>query len=347
MHFQRLRLSGFKSFVDPTEFRIEPGVTGIVGPNGCGKSNLLEALRWVMGANSAKAMRAEGMDDVIFGGTGARPPRNHAEVILTIDNAERRAPPQFNGHDTLEVSRRIDRGSGSTYRINGVEARSRDVQLLFADASTGANSPALVRQGQISELIGAKPSNRRRILEEAAGDSGLHSRRHEADLRLKAENDPAVPFVAAFVPAFLGEDIRGLDPCVGQQADTPGEAFEFQEPPHVGHALEAHAVLARVEGKGAAPGMVGDAVVGGVEHDPEALHGHEPHAGLEVVGARKPDEGRGVRRKISVRIRPHGLIGTGLGLYGPSPERPGKGVGRLLLLLGMACTGNEERCRRS
>ena len=186
MQFQRLRLSGFKSFVEPTEFRIEPGLTGIVGPNGCGKSNLLEALRWVMGANSAKAMRAGGMDDVIFAGSGARPPRNHADVALTIDNADRTAPAQFNDDPVLEVVRRIDRGSGSTYRINGREVRARDVQLLFADASTGANSPALVRQGQISELIGAKPQNRRRILEEAAGVSGLHTRRHEAELRLRA-----------------------------------------------------------------------------------------------------------------------------------------------------------------
>ncbi|MGA0608151.1 chromosome segregation protein SMC [Phenylobacterium sp. VNQ135] len=186
MHFQRLRLSGFKSFVDPTEFRIEPGVTGIVGPNGCGKSNLLEALRWVMGANSAKAMRAGGMDDVIFAGSGNRAGRNHAEVSLTIDNAARRAPPAFNDHPVIEVVRRIDRGEGSTYRINGREVRARDVQLLFADASTGASSPALVRQGQISELIAAKPQNRRLILEEAAGVSGLHSRRHEAELRLRA-----------------------------------------------------------------------------------------------------------------------------------------------------------------
>ena len=186
MQFQRLRLSGFKSFVEPTEFRIEPGLTGIVGPNGCGKSNLLEALRWVMGANSAKAMRAGGMDDVIFAGSGARPPRNHADVALTIDNADRTAPAQFNDDPVLEVVRRIDRGSGSTYKINGREVRARDVQLLFADASTGANSPALVRQGQISELIGAKPQNRRRILEEAAGVSGLHTRRHEAELRLRA-----------------------------------------------------------------------------------------------------------------------------------------------------------------
>jgi chromosome segregation protein len=186
VQFQRLRLQGFKSFVEPTEFRIEPGLTGIVGPNGCGKSNLLEALRWVMGANSAKAMRAGGMDDVIFAGSGNRPARNHADVTLTIDNADRTAPAQFNDDPVLEVVRRIDRGEGSTYRINGREVRARDVQLLFADASTGANSPALVRQGQISELIGAKPQNRRRILEEAAGVSGLHTRRHEAELRLRA-----------------------------------------------------------------------------------------------------------------------------------------------------------------
>ena len=186
MHFQRLKVSGFKSFVDVTEFRIEPGLTGVVGPNGCGKSNLLEALRWVMGANSAKAMRAGGMDDVIFAGSGSRPPRNHAEVALTIDNADRKAPAAFNDHPVLEVVRRIDKGAGSTYRINGREVRARDVQLLFADASTGSNSPALVRQGQISELIAAKPQNRRLILEEAAGVSGLHSRRHEAELRLRA-----------------------------------------------------------------------------------------------------------------------------------------------------------------
>ena len=186
MHFQRLRLSGFKSFVDQTDFHIEPGLTGVVGPNGCGKSNLLEALRWVMGASSAKAMRGEAMDDVIFGGTSARASRSFAEVSLQIDNADRRAPAIYNDRPIIEVVRRITRGAGSSYRVNGAEARAKDVQLLFADASTGANSPSLVRQGQISELIAAKPSNRRRILEEAAGVSGLHSRRHEADLRLKA-----------------------------------------------------------------------------------------------------------------------------------------------------------------
>lgn len=186
MHFQRLRLVGFKSFVDPTEIFIEAGLTGVVGPNGCGKSNVLESLRWVMGANSAKAMRGQGMDDVIFAGSADRPQRSWAEVQLTIDNAQRRAPQPFTDAAMLEVSRRIDRGQGSTYRINGKEVRARDVQLLFADASTGANSPALVRQGQISELIAAKPQNRRRILEEAGGVAGLHTRRHEAELRLRA-----------------------------------------------------------------------------------------------------------------------------------------------------------------
>lgn len=186
MQFQRLRVVGFKSFVEPAEVLIEPGLTGVVGPNGCGKSNVLESLRWVMGANSAKAMRGQGMDDVIFAGASGRPPRNHAEVTLTIDNAAGRAPQPFTDAAVLQVTRRIDRGQGSTYRINGKEVRARDVQLLFADASTGANSPALVRQGQISELIAARPQNRRRILEEAGGVAGLHTRRHEAELRLKA-----------------------------------------------------------------------------------------------------------------------------------------------------------------
>ena len=184
--FNSIKLTGFKSFVEPTEFLIEPGLTGIVGPNGCGKSNLLEAIRWVMGANSAKAMRGAAMEDVIFNGTKTRPGRNQAHVTLTVDNSARIAPAAFNDDDTLEIMRIIEKSKGSKYKINGKTVRAKDVQLLFADASTGANSPALVRQGQISELIAAKPSNRRRILEEAAGISGLHSRRHEAELRLRA-----------------------------------------------------------------------------------------------------------------------------------------------------------------
>nr|WP_306265912.1 chromosome segregation protein SMC [Pararhizobium sp. IMCC3301] len=186
MMFTRLRILGFKSFVDPIEFHIKDGQTGIVGPNGCGKSNLVEALRWVMGESSYKNMRASGMDDVIFSGSLNRPSRNTAEVTLFVDNADRTAPAAFNDSDVLEVTRRIEREAGSVYKINGKDVRARDVQLLFADASTGSRSPALVRQGQIGELISAKPTSRRAILEEAAGISGLYSRRHEAELRLRA-----------------------------------------------------------------------------------------------------------------------------------------------------------------
>lgn len=186
MKFTRLRLTGFKSFVDTTELPIEQGLTGVVGPNGCGKSNLLEALRWVMGENSAKSMRGDGMDDVIFAGTGNRPMRNMAEVALTIDNSERTAPAAHNDQDAFEVVRRIEREMGSHYRVNGREARAKDVQLLFADMASGAHSTSMVRQGQIGQLISAKPSARRAILEEAAGISGLHQRRHEAELKLNA-----------------------------------------------------------------------------------------------------------------------------------------------------------------
>lgn len=185
MQFSKLRLTGFKSFVDPTELIISDGLTGVVGPNGCGKSNLLEALRWVMGENRPTAMRGGGMDDVIFAGAATRPARNYAEVTLQIDNTSRTAPASFNDADNLEIIRRITRDVGSAYKANGKEARARDVQMLFADASTGAHSPALVRQGQIAELINAKPKARRRILEEAAGISGLYQRRHEAELKLK------------------------------------------------------------------------------------------------------------------------------------------------------------------
>jgi chromosome segregation protein len=186
MKLTRLRLLGFKSFVEPTDFLIEPGLTGVVGPNGCGKSNLVEALRWVMGESSYKAMRASEMDDVIFSGTNNRPARNNAEVSMSIDNAQRKAPAAFNEHESLDVTRRIEREQGSTYRINGREVRARDVHMLFADASTGSRSPALVHQGRIGEIIQARPDQRRRVLEEAAGISGLHARRHEAELRLKA-----------------------------------------------------------------------------------------------------------------------------------------------------------------
>jgi chromosome segregation protein len=186
LQFNKLRLSGFKSFVDNTELVIEKGLTGVVGPNGCGKSNLVEALRWSMGETSAKQMRGKEMDDVIFGGTDKRPPRNVAEVVLSLDNAERSAPAMFNEFEDLDVSRRIEREKGSTYRVNGKESRARDVQLLFADSSTGARSTAMVSQGRIGAVISAKPVQRRSLLEEAAGITGLHSRRHEAELRLRS-----------------------------------------------------------------------------------------------------------------------------------------------------------------
>jgi chromosome segregation protein len=185
MKLTRLRLQGFKSFVEPTEFLIEAGLTGVVGPNGCGKSNLVEALRWAMGETSHKSLRAGDMDAVIFAGSGSRPARNHAEVVMTVDNADRTAPALVNDSQILEVSRRIEREAGSVYRINGRDVRARDVQLLFADAATGARSPALVHQGKIGEIIQAKPEQRRRVLEDAAGVAGLHARRHEAELRLK------------------------------------------------------------------------------------------------------------------------------------------------------------------
>ncbi len=186
MKFTRLRLSGFKSFVEPTELHVEPGLTAVVGPNGCGKSNLFDALRWVMGETRPTSVRGSEMDDVIFSGSAVRPARNMAEVTLFIDNTDRTATGAFNEYDSIEISRRIEREAGSVYRINGRDVRQRDVQLFFADASSGAGSTAFVRQGQIGLLISQKPLARRAILEEAAGIGGLHQRRHEAELRLRA-----------------------------------------------------------------------------------------------------------------------------------------------------------------
>ncbi|MBM3487984.1 MAG: chromosome partitioning protein ParA, partial [Alphaproteobacteria bacterium] len=208
VHFTRLRLTGFKSFVDPTEFVVHPGLTGIVGPNGCGKSNLVEALRWVMGETSARSLRGGEMDDIIFSGTTERPARNIAEVSLVLDNRDRAAPAPFNETETIEVIRRIERGEGSAYRINGREVRARDVQLLFADLASGARSAALVSQGHISDFISAKPTQRRHLLEEAAGITGLHSRRHEAELKLRAAETNLSRLEDVVVN--LEEQLRGL-----------------------------------------------------------------------------------------------------------------------------------------
>lgn len=176
MQIKRLKLSGFKSFVEPAELRIEPGLTGVVGPNGCGKSNLLEAIRWVMGENSPKSMRSGGMEDVIFAGTQSRPPRDFAEVVLQGETSD---------GEELDVTRRIERGAGSAYRVNGRDVRAKDVSLTFADAATGAHSPALVSQGKIAQVIAAKPAERRQMLEEAAGIAGLHVRRRDAEGKLR------------------------------------------------------------------------------------------------------------------------------------------------------------------
>ena len=186
MKFKKIKVTGFKSFVDPTEIVIEEGLTGIVGPNGCGKSNVVESLRWCMGETSAKSMRGSGMEDVIFSGTSDRPARNNAEVTISLDNKDRSAPSEFNEEEEIQVKRKIEKDRGSEYRINGKEVRARDVQRLFADLSTGAHSPSLISQGRVGALINAKPIDRRAVLEEAAGISGLHSRRHEAELKLKA-----------------------------------------------------------------------------------------------------------------------------------------------------------------
>ena len=182
MRIKRLKLSGFKSFVEPAELRIEQGLTGVVGPNGCGKSNLLEAIRWVMGESSPKSMRSGGMEDVIFAGTESRPARDFAEVVLHADSGG----AGDIGDSELEVVRRIERGAGSAYRVNGRDVRAKDVALVFADAATGAHSPALVSQGRIAAVIAAKPAERRMMLEEAAGIAGLHVRRKDAEQKLRA-----------------------------------------------------------------------------------------------------------------------------------------------------------------
>ena len=189
MKFKSIRISGFKSFLEPIEIDLNEGLTGIVGPNGCGKSNIVEAIKWVMGENSARQMRGEGMDDVIFSGSNERPARNFAEVTIKLDNTEKKAPASFNQFDEIEISRKIEREKGSTYRVNSKQVRARDVQLIFADTATGARSSGIVSQGRISQIIEYSLEDRRIILEEAANIKGLHNRRHEAELKLNGATD--------------------------------------------------------------------------------------------------------------------------------------------------------------
>jgi len=223
---KRLKLSGFKSFVEPAELRIEPGLTGVVGPNGCGKSNLLEAIRWVMGESSPKSMRGAGMDDVIFAGTATRPSRDFAEVSLLVERSADDIPvPNASELETgvppeseVEVTRRIEREAGSAYRVNGRDVRARDVALLFADAATGAHSPALVSQGKIAAVIAARPVERRLMLEEAAGIAGLHVRRKDAEQRLRA----AEANLTRLDEAFESGELEALD-----QHKRQAPAFTF------------------------------------------------------------------------------------------------------------------------
>ena len=186
MKFKQLDITGFKSFSEKTTFLIEDGLTGIVGPNGCGKSNIVESLRWCMGENSAKSMRGSGMEDVIFSGTSNRASKNISEVTLMLDNQNKEGPTQYKEFDEILIKRKIERDKGSKYYINEKEVRARDVQTLFADLSTGAHSPSLISQGRIGQLVTAKPIERKSILEEAAGISGIHARRQEAETRLNA-----------------------------------------------------------------------------------------------------------------------------------------------------------------
>ena len=189
MEFKKIQLNGFKSFAEKTDFVIEEGLTGIVGPNGCGKSNIVESLRWCMGETSAKSMRGSGMEDVIFSGTSNKPSKNIAEVLIALNNQDKDGPHQYNNLDQIEIRRKIEKDKGSKFFINDKEVRAKDVQMFFADLSTGAHSPSLISQGSIGTLVTAKPVDRRAILEEAAGISGLHVRRHEAELRLDAADN--------------------------------------------------------------------------------------------------------------------------------------------------------------
>lgn len=186
MEFKKIQLNGFKSFAEKTNFLIEEGLTGIVGPNGCGKSNIVESLRWCMGETSAKSMRGSGMEDVIFSGTSNKPSKNIAEVSINLSNENKDGPLQYKELDEIEIRRKIEKDKGSKFYINNKEVRAKDAQMFFADLSTGAHSPSLISQGRIGALVTAKPADRRAILEEAAGIAGLHVRRHEAELRLSA-----------------------------------------------------------------------------------------------------------------------------------------------------------------
>lgn len=334
LRFSKLKLNGFKSFVDPTDLVIADGLTGVVGPNGCGKSNLLEALRWVMGETRPKAMRGGGMEDVIFAGAATRPARNFAEVMISIDNSERLAPSGFNDSDALEITRRITRDAGSAFKVNGKDVRARDVQMLFADASTGAHSPALVRQGQISELINARPKARRRVLEEAAGISGLYQRRHEAELKLKgteanlARIEDVIDALASQLAQLarqarqaaryraIGEDLRKSEGLLlyrrWQEADVARASAETLLTDRLKAAAQAEALVrtaakTRVTAEDVLPGLreeeaIAAAVLQRLQVQRDTLTDQEAQASarIKMLGARITQLGADMTREASL-----------------------------------------------
>src|SRR5438270_10031643 len=273
MRIRRLKLSGFKSFVEAAELRIEPGLTGVVGPNGCGKSNLLEAIRWTMGEASPKSLRGGGMDDVIFAGTATRPPRDFAEVSILLE----RDAPEEGGRGESEVTRRIERGAGYAYRIDGRDVRAKDVSLLFADAATGAHSPALVSQGKIGAVIAAKPVERRQLLEEAAGISGLHARRKDAEQKLRATEANL---------ARLAEILGEQEQRAAQLRRQARAAERYRKLTEQIRGVEARLLHARwVEAEGAAEAATAEANAAAAEVERSAAALAEAQAAHEAASA--------------------------------------------------------------
>ena len=319
VQFTKLRLSGFKSFVDATELVIEPGVTGVVGPNGCGKSNLVEALRWAMGETSPKSMRGKEMDDVIFAGSANRPSRNVADVTIYLNNAERKAPAMFNDFEDLEVTRQIDRGEGSTYRVNGKEVRARDVQLLFADSATGAHSTALVSQGRIGALINAKPADRRALLEEAAGITGLHSRRHEAELRLRAAETNL---------ERLDDVISTLETQLQSLKKQARQATRYRNVNE--HIRRSEAIVLHLEGEEAKAELAA-AEAAYAEAEKAVAEGQGPGVRCRRTAGPEGGRGRGGGRPASLDRRPGHpgpRRGPGARRQGPGRRTPGAAAGR-------------------
>src|SRR4051812_8797284 len=289
MRIRRLKLSGFKSFVEPAELRIEPGLTGVVGPNGCGKSNLLEAIRWTMGESSPKSLRGGGMDDVIFAGTATRPPRDFAEVSILVE----RGADEEGGAGETEVTRRIERGAGSAYRIDGRDVRAKDVALLFADAATGAHSPALVSQGKIGAFIAAKPVERRQLLEEAAGITGLHARRKDAEQKLRA---------AEANLTRLGEILGEQEQRAAQLRRQARAAERYRKLTDQIRGVEARLLHARwVEAERAADGATAEAQVAAEEVE----RIHQTIAAAQAVHDRAA-EALSARRNALTEIREEG-----------------------------------------